>query len=327
MNSFTDYVSSDRQGAFNALRPTTNPRQVFVYVEDTNDVAFWHGILCPYEKKAFIQFKISPYSDDNATTGKGTLQKKFSQTGENLIICLDSDYDYLLSENSEKSKEIKRNKYIFQTYAYAIENLKCYAKSLNPLCVKATNSTDDTVDLSKFLEEYSRIIYPLFICNLYYEFKNKTDEFSRDDFSKTVVLGNLTSNNYETSLKKLKESTSKKIEEFNSDIDIAEFSKQFSELNNTNTYLFISGHTLHPTILSLMKDICKKLECNSIEEVKKIAQPHNISERIKHYRNSTHSIETLLAINENFKDCFLFKKIEDDIQAYLEILKPSETHV
>ena len=36
--------------------------------------------------------------------------------------------------------------------------------------------------------------------------------------------------------------------------------------------------------------------------------------RITGYRNSRKNIETLLATNDNFKDCFLFAKIEQDIQ-------------
>ncbi|TGO02534.1 hypothetical protein PN36_23425 [Candidatus Thiomargarita nelsonii] len=57
------------------------------------------------------------------------------QAGEYLLLCVDSDYDYLLQDATEVSKRINQEPYIFQTYAYSIENYKCYAESLRGVCV------------------------------------------------------------------------------------------------------------------------------------------------------------------------------------------------
>ena len=165
-----NYIASNRQNAFNALRLKSKPKEVRVYVESTSDIGFWYSIFEPYEKQAQIKLRFSAYSND-LTTGKDNLEKLFPETGQYLIICLDSDYDYLIQ--SALAETIKQNPCIFQTYAYAMENLKCYAEGLNSLCIRATNSTDDTVDLTEFLKDYSRIIYPLLLWNIYFEYTNK----------------------------------------------------------------------------------------------------------------------------------------------------------
>lgn len=322
MTSFTDYIASDRQNAFNALRAKTEPKQVYVYVEDTDDVAFWHGILNPYEQQAAIKFRITAYSGSIAT-GKGNLEKLFPNTGEFLIICLDSDYDYLLPENSDIAKKINKNPYVFQTYSYAMENLKCYAESLNNLCITATqNCTDDIIDFPYFLSEYSKIIHPLFILELYFFHTKKQHQRSILDFKNTVTIGNLTPDNHQDLLNKLKDSVTKKLQQLEIDTNILEFSKQIPELTESTTYLFINGHSLYSTVLHLLKEVCDKLQQKHIQEIKKLAQTpnKNSSETIKHYINSSHSVETLLATNDKFKQCFLFEKIIADIKNYLAII-------
>lgn len=321
-NNLENYIESNRQHAFNALRLKSKPKEILVYVEDTHDIAFWHGILNPYEQKVAIKFKVSAYSDNTATTGKGKLQKKISKTGLNLIICLDSDYDYLLPE-SDRAKEIKQNPYIFQTYTYGMENLKCYAESLNNLCIRAThNSMDDIINFSDFLKDYSQVIYPLFMWNLYYYQIKKPNHFSISNFNKLVTIGNINFDNYQTLLKQLQESISDKLQEFNSDVDMSQFYQQFSELNKTNAYLFINGHALYSTILNLIKAVCKKLENNHRKKIERLAKTQQERvEKIQHYRNSTHSVKTLLANNNHFTDCFLFKKITTDIEIYLALFK------
>lgn len=333
MSRLLNKSSSDFQKARTFFQPKAEPKEVRVYVEDTDDVAFWFGILSPYAKSANIKFKITAYSKDteigenDATTGKEKLKKLFPNTGEYLIICLDSDYDYLLPDNSEIAKEINRNPYIFQTYSYAMENLKCYAESLNNLCINATqNSLDDTIDLPDFLETYSQIIYPLLIWNLYFESIQNPSLFSRNNFKNIVTIGNMSPDNYQTLLDSLEKSITEKLKIFEINVDIFDFSKQFPEINDKNAYLFINGHALYSTILNLLKEICKKLESKHIAQIKKLAQtPKERTEKIKHYReNVTSPIKTLLKNNEKFIDCFLFEKIKTDIENYLTLFKQAQ---
>ncbi len=336
MTTFENYaLDSERRNAFNRSQQKSKPAEILVYVEGFADVGFWHGILSPYEKQNNIKFDISPYSENNLTTGKDKLIKLFSQTAQNFIICLDSDYDYLLK--SEVSNQINDNPYIFQTYAYAIENLKCYAESLNSLCIRATNNTDNTVNLAAFLKDYSSIIYNLLVCNLYYYSIGDESTFSRKEFGKIVTFGdikpneyNITPSNYQEKLNIIKESVAKKLESLDHNNSITQFFKQLNELglNENNAYLFMRGHNLYHFISKFLVVICNALKNQHEEYIIKLADDDKELKDNKGnlYKSSIH-VTCLLANNDKFKDCFLFKKIEKDIDAYLEILKPSGTHV
>lgn len=97
-----------------------------------------------------------------------------SQLGQNMIACVDSDYDYLLQGATHTSRYIINNKYVFHTYAYAIENYQCYSGALHEVCVMATLNDHPLVDFVAFMKMYSQIAYPLlfgrcgFIGNTYY---------------------------------------------------------------------------------------------------------------------------------------------------------------
>ncbi|OUD13770.1 DUF4435 domain-containing protein [Thioflexithrix psekupsensis] len=322
---------ADFQEKRNELSPTRS--KILVFVESYADVRFWYGILEPYQKQAQIRFDISPHSGDNLTTGKDSLIKLFSNTGKNYLICLDSDYDYILQ--SECGKEIAQNPYIFQTYAYAIENLKCYAESLNSLCVKATNSTKQLVDLCDFLTEYSKIIYPLLVLNLYCKHIGKSADFSIGEFGKIVTFGDIIPNkyeinhgNYKEKLKIIQESVSQKIQTFNHNnlFPDDEFLKGLSELglNETNAYLFMKGHHLYKFIEKFLVNISKELEAKEKSEIEELANnsikpEEEKTSKIGEYFNSRVSITELLKVNDKFTDCDLFKKIEEDIRKYLTL--------
>ncbi|MDD5215661.1 MAG: DUF4435 domain-containing protein, partial [Methylococcales bacterium] len=339
-------VSSDYQKASNALAPKSSPKTVVVYVEDAEDVSFWHGILCGYEQQANIRFDFKPYSNDSLATGKKELRKLFDNVGEYLIICLDSDYDYLFQNHSDKTKKINENPFIFQTYAYSTENLKCYAESLKGICVQATHNTNEKIDFSEFLMSYSQIIYVLFIWNLYFYSKNNTTEFTISDFCNEVKItenpdihenGIIELTNVETKVNnKLQELRTKFPEH---EDNVQSLGKQLEEnngLTEVNAYLFIKGHTLYDNVvLRLLNKVCSLLkkehektikESSATQDVKtkKIKNYHKLSgkiiEIIDDKENRLERVKLFLSSNDKFRECFLFKKIESDIEAYLTML-------
>ncbi len=336
MTTLENYaLDSERRNAFNRSQQKSKPAEVLVYVEGFADVGFWHDILSPYEKQNNIKFDISPYSENDLTTGKGKLVKLFSQTTKNFIICLDSDYDYLLK--SKVANQINNNPYIFQTYAYAIENLKCYAESLNSLCIRATNNIDNTVNLAEFLKEYSSIIYDFLVCNLYYYSIGEESTFSRDEFGRIVTFGDekpkdydINPNNWKEKIDLIKESISNKSKTLICKKIPIDFSEQLEELGlkKENAYLFMRGHNLYDFISKFLVVICNALKNQYEKDIEKLAKDETELKTNKGgLHNSSVHVSCLLATNDEFRDCFLFKKIEDDIQAYLKTLKTSGTHV
>ena len=329
MTSLIGNLSNDYLKATNSLKPKADVKSVSVYVEDNEDISFWYNILNFYEKQAKIEFDILTPSQDYLATGKKDLEKLFDNTGEYLIICLDSDYDYILQGYSETSIKINNNPYIFQTYAYATENLKCYAESLSNVCVQATHNADKKINFPEFVKQYSEIIYDLFIWNLYFYSINDTTTFNISDFSRLIgITENPEINDYgKAELEKIRINVNNKLQELHNQfpkyaVNVTLLAEDLCSrgLDNANTYLFIHGHTLYDNvILIFLKSVCKALKKDKKENIKVLAK-HEKEEkdRLRSYENSAAPPATILKNNDKFKECFLFKKIENDIEEYLK---------
>ncbi|CAG1021632.1 hypothetical protein DOJK_01126 [Patescibacteria group bacterium] len=310
--ALTDYISSDRQNISNEALRKNKPKTIQVYVEGFEDIGFWHTILNPYETPASIKFQI------DSSGGKKNLIKLFDSAGDYLIICLDSDYDYLLPERSNESKKINASPYIFQTYAYSTENLKCYAESLSGVCVQATLNTEEKVNFSLLLEHYSSIIYPLFIWNLYFASIDDEARFSINDFSDVIKLNSSISlDNFYSVFNELAIKVQEKVNELeellieSSEIENLIDLLEQRGLKNTHCYLFIHGHTLYnQVVLNLIKPVCSILKNEYRTKI-------NSEQEKRNYGNLVKSHENALKSNYEFKDCFLFEKIQADIEVYL----------
>ena len=151
-------------GAAQRLKPKTARRKIVVYVESYDDVFFWRTVLDDFEDDSRY-FEIMLPS--RSTLGKGkklVLTNKLGpQLGNYMIACVDADYDYLLQGATPTSRLINKNPFVFHTYAYAIENYQCYAATLHRVCVMATLNDRQIVDFESFMQEYSQIIWPLFV--------------------------------------------------------------------------------------------------------------------------------------------------------------------
>ena len=166
MSRLLDNIEPGYFEAINSLKPKKAAKTIMVYVENENDIPFWRGV---FEKYApHLHFEISFPSHQLA---RGKLEVLKIQAGEYLLLCVDSDYDYLLQDATEVSKRINHDPYIFQTYAYSIENYKCYAESLKEVCVSSSLNDENLFDLVGFMRLYSNIIYKLFLYS--YEFEKQ----------------------------------------------------------------------------------------------------------------------------------------------------------
>jgi len=129
---------------------------ILAYVEGLDDINFWREIF-----KKFAPIEINPRINRGSVNGKAAILKKICKTGKDIIICVDSDFDYLLSKFSVDANIINNHICIFQTYAYSIENLQCYANSLNELCKKISKNYLPKIefDFNNFLQKFSEKIY------------------------------------------------------------------------------------------------------------------------------------------------------------------------
>ena len=164
-------LSSDYLAATRLLSPKKKRKRVVVYVESYDDIAFWRDILKDFENdKRYFEVML-PASSRNLVHGKKSVLMQSlqnEQLGENLIACVDSDYDFLLQGASDSSKQVNSSPYVLQTYCYAIENYWCFADSLHEVCVEATLNDHQIFDFKRFMTDYSKIVFPLFMWNIYF---------------------------------------------------------------------------------------------------------------------------------------------------------------
>ena len=93
----TENLSSTYLGAANSLRPKKARKKIVAYVESYDDISFWRSLLAEYENDKRY-FEVMLPSRTTLAKGKKTvlMNQLGKQLGENMIACVDSDYDYLL---------------------------------------------------------------------------------------------------------------------------------------------------------------------------------------------------------------------------------------
>ena len=163
------------------LPANTDQRLVKVYVEGYEDVAFWRGIFDHFQNP-YLRFEISVPDRGDLPKGKKVLLSMIPRSGEELLLCVDSDFDYLFAGRTEQSSEVIGAKFMFHTYAYATENYLCYAPSLHNVCVKATKNDTHIFDFVRFMHEYSCAIYPAFLWYAYSARLSSEGVFTLADF-------------------------------------------------------------------------------------------------------------------------------------------------
>ena len=99
MKRLLDNINSSYIEAANSLKPRRERKKIVAYVESYEDIAFWRLLLEEFETDEY-GFQIMLPCRDNLTKGKKSAIKSHlgdSPYGQNMIACVDSDYDYLMS--------------------------------------------------------------------------------------------------------------------------------------------------------------------------------------------------------------------------------------
>lgn len=326
-----DRVKWDRTERVDVFRPQRLPlnpetRLINVFVEGYEDVAFWRGIFDMYETER-LKFEISVPPREDLAKGKKVLMSMIPSSSQDLLLCVDSDFDYLFAEMTSQSKQVNEAPFMFHTYAYATENFVCYAPSLHNVCVKATKNDTRIFDFEKFLKQYSQIIYPLF---LWYTFSARLDTenvFPLIDFRSSVRLSYLeVERNGTGTLEWLSRQVEKRLHSLrNRNPNLEERIKDFEQelktrgVTRDNVYLFMQGHTLFDNVVMVMLNaVCDHLKKMSTDRIAaSTKQGIALKNELSNYNNSLRSVRDILLDNENYKECFLYTKLKTDIENYL----------
>lgn len=321
MSRLLDNINSDYIMAINSLKPKKAAKTIMVYVENEDDIPFWRNILEKYAPQ--LNFEIS-FPFQNLERGKHKMLKQI-QAGKYLLLCVDSDYDYLLQNATKTSQLINNNPYIFQTYTYSTENYKCYAESLKTVYVSASLNDEELFDFNAFLKLYSKIIYELFLYSYFY-YKTDNHCFSILEFSETIKIRKKVDINEQgkTAIEALITSVNNQItalKTINSEVDINSIAKELENLgvNQDNTYLFVKGHIIYDNVvLMFLKPLDNLLKNKKLQEFKASTSDKSIlSNKINQYKKEITPIEYALRLNTNYDSCFLMRKIEEDIKFFV----------
>lgn len=312
------------------LPPEDNRYLVQVYVEGYEDVAFWRGIFDHF-RNPYLRFEISVPNRDDLPKGKKVLMSMLDKVDkERVLLCVDSDFDYLFAGETEQSERILNADNMFHTYTYATENYLCYAPSLRNVCVKATKNDTRIFDFVRFMAAYSDIIYPLFLWYVYSARHSTENVFTLAEFRAAVRLGYVDiRHNGEGTLAWLQRNVERRYQALiNDNPEMCEAVEALGTqlkkcgVERDNCYLFMHGHTLIDNVtMPLLSAVCDKLRQLSVAKINNSkVEGVALKNELQNYTNTLRSIRDVLLDNENYTSCPLYKRLRDDIQTYLDVM-------
>lgn len=312
------------------LPPEDDRHLVHVYVEGYEDVAFWRGIFDHF-RNPYLRFEISVPNRDDLPKGKKVLMSMLNRTEkESVLLCVDSDFDYLFAGETEQSAKILNADNMFHTYTYATENYLCYAPSLRNVCVKATKNDTRIFDFVRFMEAYSKSIYPLFLWYVHSARNSTESVFTLAEFRAAVRLGYVDiRHNGEGTLAWLQRNVERRrlaLERDNPTMceAVEALGAQLNKrgVERDNCYLFMHGHTLMDNVtMPLLSAVCDKLRQLSVAKINgSKVEGVALKNELQNYTNTLRSIRDVLLDNENYTSCPLYKRLRDDIQEYLDVM-------
>lgn len=323
-----DHLSSGYIESANKLRSKRLKKRIVAYVESYDDVFFWRSILKKFENDEYYFEVMLPSRTSLSRGKKSALMNMLGPgLGEYMIACVDADYDWLLQGATEMSKTVCSNPYVIHTYAYAIENYQCYAPNLHTICVMSTLNDRIMIDLNAFMSEYSSIIWPLFVWNIWCYRYNNYSEFTMSDFCEVVTFRDVNPYHPENTLQAVKNRVNKKI---------AWLQRRFPEGKKTyaplraelvnmgltpeTTYLFMQGHSVFENVvMPLLTPVCTLLRKEREREIVKLAE-HEIQRQneLACYQHSQAPVDDMLRKNTGFRTSKPYEWLSDDIKRLME---------
>ena len=330
MKRLTEYLNSQFIEAANSLRPKKAAQRIVAYVESYDDISFWRSVFNEYENDK-IHFEILLPARTKLTKGKKQAMMNMlgKAYGRNMIACVDSDYDYLLQGTTSTSRHMLDNKYILHTYAYSIENYRCYAGSLKQVCVLCTQNDSNVIDFKEFFKLYSSICYPLFVWNILLYRHCDTKTMSMLSFCEIVRLSSFTINNPAYSLQQLNNRVKHHLKLLEKQFpnlinEHKSLKEEFTKLGilPEETYFYIQGHhIMNSVVLRMLSPICRHLRNKREEEIQRLAyHRQQYNNELSSYRHSQCDVATMLSKNTDYKNAAPDKRLKADIERLLEIV-------
>ena len=324
----TDNLSSAYFEAMNKLNSKKARQRIVAYVESYDDVFFWRTVLSRFEDDTRY-FEVMLPSHKTLERGKKSVLMNLlaAGVGGSMIACVDADYDYLINGVTPTSHTIITNPYVLHTYAYAIENLQCYAPSLHNVCVMVTLNDHNIFDFKEFMKNYSEAIFPLFVWSIWHYRRSIYGEFTITDFNRIVEVGGFSVYNPQLSIDNLRRKVRNKVNFLQHRHPDAKQSwldlkKELIEMGVTpdTTYLYIQGHHLfNKVVMPIINKVCSRLVLEREDEIRRQAV-HDTQRRneLSCYTNSIQDISQMLKKNMGYMESEPFLRIQKDVEEMLQ---------
>ena len=320
-------VTSHYIGAAGKLNPKNRRRKIVVYVEGYEDVMFWRTLLSEVETEG-LRFEVMLPSRTSLQKGKkcAIMNTLGAGAGDNMIVCVDADYDYLLQGATNISDVICHNPYIFHTYTYAIENFQCYAPSLHNVCVMATLNDRMIFDFERFLSEWSRVVFPIFVWSIWCYKHGQSTRFSMVDLCRVIAVTKPNIQRPDLIIADIASKVNSKIAWLQRNFPSAKgvYQKLRDELQTLGvtpekTYLFVRGHDLFEKVVTpLLTEVCTVLRREREREIRKYANhATQCMNELSGYEHAAGAPEEMLRKHTDYQRAPLYKRIQDDIREFL----------
>ncbi len=329
-----DNLNSRYFEAANKLTSKRARRRIVAYVESYDDIYFWRTVLSRFENDQRY-FEVMLPSHKKLERGKKSVLMNFigDRIGPDMIACVDADYDYMLQGTTEQSRRVLESPYVFHTYAYAIENLQCYAPSLHDVCVSVTLNDHRIFDFEDYLQQYSEAIFPLFVWSVWAYRSGNYTRFSMTEFSRVIDPGGFNVFNPQPSLDHLRRKVYSKVRQLQQEFPdnkeaYLKIKDEIQALGVTpsTTYLYIQGHHLFDNVVvPILNKVCNRLRMERQEEIVRTACHHmQRKNEMSCYEHSLQDIRLMLKKNVGYIVSEPYRQTQQDIETYLSAQTPKQ---
>lgn len=322
-----DYISSDYVNAANKLQGKNARKRIVAYVESYDDILFWRMVLSRFEDdRRYFEVMLPSRTSLNKGKKQALLSIMKNGAGDNMLACVDADYDYLIQGKTYQSDFMLNNKYVVHTYVYAIENYQCYAQSLHNVCVMATLNDHIIFDFETYLKEYSKAVFPLFVWSIMLYRKREYSKFSITDLNKVITIRHSRISEMMNNVERVRHKVKVKLNELQRNIpgrknEYLKTKESLLRLGVTpeTTYLFIQGHHLFDNIVApTMQAVCDELRKECERDIRNKAQHIlQLQNELAAYNKSQSDIPSMLKKNLGYTDSPQYRMILKDVERIL----------
>jgi hypothetical protein len=330
-----DQLNSRYFEAANQLKSKKARRRIVAYVESYDDIYFWRTVLSRFEDDKRY-FEVMLPSHQKLQRGKKSVLMNFvgENVGPDMIACVDADYDYLLQGATAQSQIVIASPFVFHTYAYAIENLQCYAPSLHDTCVAITLNDHRIFDFDDYLSQYSEAVFPLFVWSVWAYRTGNHNRFSMADFNRVADPGGFNVFDPQPSIDHLRRKVNTKVHQLQHEFpgnkeSYLQTKDHIKSLGVTpqTTYLYIQGHHLFDTVIvPILNKVCNRLRQERQDEITRMARHHTQrTNEMSCYEHSLQDIRQMLRKNTGYERSPQYQYIQHDVEHYLSVVFPERT--